>query len=206
MGTINNKFFTARDPHSNFFFFPLPDSWWSRHYEYLWAYQWAYGTVLDAACGISHPFKFALASSPDLQVHACDLHGMTHEEILYEVAVDTKTSIDPQLLHRIQLATCSIDNLPYESEKFDTIFCLSVLEHLSEEVQLKSLEEFYRTLKPQGKLILTCDYPDVKPAVLIQKAEQVGFSIGAHDYDIPHDAIHEPHMNLRCFSMILAKI
>ena len=43
--------------------FDLPSNWWSRKYEYPWAANFAGSedTVLDAASGICHPFKFVLA-------------------------------------------------------------------------------------------------------------------------------------------------
>lgn len=46
----------------------------------------------------------------------------------------------------------SAENLPFKEGVFDVITALDVLEHTNDE---KSLREFYRVLKPKGKLILT---------------------------------------------------
>lgn len=47
----------------------------------------------------------------------------------------------------------NIEHLPFRQNKFDTIFCSQVLEHLS--TPCNALSEFYRVLKPDGTLILT---------------------------------------------------
>lgn len=43
--------------------------------------------------------------------------------------------------------------LPFNSEEFETVLCVEVLEHVAEPSQL--LDEVWRVLKPQGCLILT---------------------------------------------------
>lgn len=44
------------------------------------------------------------------------------------------------------------ENLPFEDESFDVVFCSHVLEHVIDEQ--KSLEEIKRVLKPEGTLII----------------------------------------------------
>jgi len=44
-------------------------------------------------------------------------------------------------------------NLPFEKETFDVVFCSQVLEHLPE--PQKALDEFARVLRPGGRLVLT---------------------------------------------------
>jgi len=46
-------------------------------------------------------------------------------------------------------------NLPFENNKFDKIFCISVIEHLKDD--LRGMEEMFRTLKPGGILLLTTE-------------------------------------------------
>ncbi len=73
---------------------------------------------------------------------------------------------------------------------FDTIFCISVLEHLSPADQLASLREFHRTLKPDGLLVLTFDYPTVDLARFEADAEEAGYRFpGSTDWTRPEDAI-----------------
>lgn len=47
----------------------------------------------------------------------------------------------------------SVINLPFKEQRFDTVFCSQVLEHLPN--PSLALNEFYKALKPGGNLILT---------------------------------------------------
>ncbi|MFT7035860.1 MAG: 2-polyprenyl-3-methyl-5-hydroxy-6-metoxy-1,4-benzoquinol methylase [Cyclobacteriaceae bacterium] len=57
----------------------------------------------------------------------------------------------------INFSADSMTKLNAESESFDRVFCLSVLEHTPFETQIAGLKEMVRILKPGGKLILTMD-------------------------------------------------
>ena len=48
---------------------------------------------------------------------------------------------------------CSLDNIPKPNNSYDVIINTQVLEHVPE--PLKVITEFYRVLKPNGKLFLT---------------------------------------------------
>lgn len=58
-------------------------------------------------------------------------------------------------LHLKENLNCvaNVINLPFKEQKFDTIFCSQVLEHLPN--PSLALNEFYKVLKPGGNLILT---------------------------------------------------
>lgn len=201
-GNHMNKFFTTSDQKINELIFPLePIFFWSRLYEYPFALQYAKGTVLDAACGLEHPFKFALDKKAD--VYACDLYYSP--EKLNEAVKRQFHAEVPK--NKITFTQSDISNLPYENNKFDTIFCISVLEHLNTDTLIKSLEEFYRTLKYDGKLVLTVDYPMIEPHILLRVAQDIGFTIGEYDYTIPDNAIYSDAWGVRikCFSMVLQR-
>lgn len=51
----------------------------------------------------------------------------------------------------------NLTNLPFNDNTFNRIFCISVIEHLSEGDMFRAAEEFRRILKPQGLLIVTID-------------------------------------------------
>jgi ubiquinone/menaquinone biosynthesis C-methylase UbiE len=87
--------------------------------------------VLDAGCG-----KDA--------AHISKYLGMIKEPYgvdLVDIAADQK----------IKAYKCSIEKIPAESDYFDLIMCNSVAEHLED--PLAVLKEFYRVLKPGGRLI-----------------------------------------------------
>lgn len=49
----------------------------------------------------------------------------------------------------------SIDGLPFDDKSFDTVFCTDVLEHLTDNMLYRGLNEVNRVLNIGGKLILT---------------------------------------------------
>lgn len=51
---------------------------------------------------------------------------------------------------------CDIVNIPEPDSSFDAVLCVSVLEHLPNPVM--ALKEFFRLLKPGGKLLLTAPF------------------------------------------------
>ena len=161
----------------------LRSSWWSRPYEYAWAASFVEPgtTVLDAACGISHPLKFYLADHC-ANVYACDIdERIIHpNSILQEIADDlgqeAAHSIHPGYFDQIHFDQTDLAQLPYSTGTFDTIFCISVLEHLELPTLQAALREFNRTLKTDGQIILTFDYPQIDLTLLGTIIQQEGLS------------------------------
>lgn len=48
---------------------------------------------------------------------------------------------------------CSLESMPVKNSKYDTILCIAVLEHIKN--PKNAISEFYRILKPGGKLFLS---------------------------------------------------
>jgi ubiquinone/menaquinone biosynthesis C-methylase UbiE len=48
----------------------------------------------------------------------------------------------------------SIEKIPFSDEHFDEVICSFMIFHMSEKVRNKGIEEIYRVLKPQGKLMV----------------------------------------------------
>lgn len=48
----------------------------------------------------------------------------------------------------------SIDDIPLKSQSVNKILCLASLHHLNNEERINTYNEFYRILKPNGKLII----------------------------------------------------
>ena len=150
---IYNGFATTDIRKDKLSTFRIPDKWWSRKFEYPWAAQFVdkNDVVLDAGCGIKfdgkpHFFKFYLAENSK-KVIGVDLDpNVTKVQHNYD---------------NLELKQGSLDNLEFEDNTFDKIFCISVIEHFKEVDILKVLNEFARVLKPNGKVIVTLDTPKI---------------------------------------------
>lgn len=211
----SSRFFGLSDRREDAFVLPLPAAWWSRPYEYAWCAGFAEpgGIALDAACGISHPFKFYLASVCR-EAHACDWDARiaSEAEILADVERDFGRPAAEELARsglpgRVRRAHADITALPYAAETFDTVFCISVLEHLGVPAMAKALGQFHRVLKPRGRLALTFDYPTVDLQVFRLLADAEGFAFaGPVDEKLPQDAVTSTMWGrLYCYRALLEK-
>lgn len=221
---MKNKFFTYKDDKLDKLIFDFtkdPILWWSRIYEYCWAlneiiFELQKEVVIaDMACGTFHPFKFALASFKQNKVYACDLANLSYDNIINDMTIYFKDEINSKeneikkLYDKISWRECDISNTQYDNKMFDIITCISVFEHLDKATQIKTLKEWHRVLKDDGKILLTCDSPFVEPYELIKDITDMGFEIdGERNYDIGNNCISIPYNGEVCkvFSMILKKI
>ena len=48
----------------------------------------------------------------------------------------------------------SIDDIPFPANQFDAVMCSFMIFHMSEKTMRKGIEEAYRVLKPQGRLLV----------------------------------------------------
>jgi ubiquinone/menaquinone biosynthesis C-methylase UbiE len=209
-----SRFFVNSDARREKLIYDLPESWWSRPFEYEWCINFISpdGVVLDAACGIPHPLKFYLAGVCS-EVYACDMDSrITYREaVLEEITNDIGEKATKQVLARktnnLHLAQANLTELPYEDEHFDTVFCISVLEHLTLEDSARTLREFHRILNEEGLLVLTFDYPTVNLSLMNDLLLQAGFQYwGETDFELPADAVHtELRGGLHCFRAVLKK-
>ena len=209
---LDSRFVTVNDRKVRHLVFPLPAHWWSRPYEYAWAMQFAKPdhVVLDAACGISHPLKFHLAGQCR-ETHACDLdprivsrQGM-RDEIARDYGIDAPT-IPEACFTKPVYRHASLTNLPYADKTFDTIFCISVLEHLSPPDFDKSLREFARTVADNGTIVLTFDYPRIQLDAFERTVKESGLEfVGSYDRTLPAEALYSEEFRLHCFRAVLKK-
>jgi ubiquinone/menaquinone biosynthesis C-methylase UbiE len=49
---------------------------------------------------------------------------------------------------------CNISDIPFPDEQFDVVMCSFMIFHMSEEVRNKGINEIFRVLKPQGRLLV----------------------------------------------------
>jgi SAM-dependent methyltransferase len=215
MGIHDSRFFVQSDERTDKTLFNLPHDWWSRFYEYQWTSKFVNqgDIVLDAACGVCHPFKFYLADRCR-EVYACDLDQriLNPDAILQEIndffGKETSTNMDRSYFDKVHFSQANLTDLPYEDKKFDKVFCISVIEHIGEQAMLEAFREFNRVLKDDGLLILTFDYPDIQFPLLEKAMSQANLAFyGDVSFELPPDALyskfHPP--TLYCFRALLKK-
>ncbi len=130
---------------------------WSRRWEYPYVagrvLEYARQTpgrplrVLDAGSGVTYLPYFLSSRVPELSVVAFD-YDKSYVPMFD--AINKSEGHD-----RVQFGIGMMQKLPYESQSFDAIVCVSVLEHTDEYDVI--LSEFDRVLKPGGQLALTFD-------------------------------------------------
>lgn len=195
--TLENRFIKKSDEKlAALGAFKIPPVWWSRGYEYAWAQKYVKSNdiIMDAGCGIEHPFKWWAADNCKM-VYAVDLDGRIHEFPSQE---------------KIKWYCCTIEDFPgpaFEGKdkkaffKFDKIFCLSVLEHIKNPAD--TIKAFANLLRKGKKLILTIDYPLLHPSILLSIVDEY-FEIGECDYNESPDDIVGPG-GLRVYTAVLTR-
>lgn len=186
-----NKFFTIDDKKiDKLGEYNIPREWWSRGYEYSFASKYLKEgeIILDAGCGIEHPFKWFAAT-----------------KVKKVIAIDIDERLKT-LQHQPNIKYLCIDfsNISNEVEKVDVIFCISVLEHLTPEQQKETIKQFSKVLKEKGKLILTVDFPILKPEILKELVKPY-FIIGKNKYEESNKDVYSSLYKLKCYSMVLTK-
>ena len=196
-GGFMNAYFTTNDEKCNKIHdFTIPETWWSRLYEYIWCKKLIIPneTVVDAGSGPNYPFQYELAEN-GCKVFSIDINpdlmiSKPHPNITHIVA--------------------SMENIPLGDNEADTVYCISVLEHLKKDAAIQSMKEFYRVLKPGGRLIITMDLTMDGRYSCIRKPEQLfgiaeGFGFGDYQRDPPANAIRNDDVGLYCYHAVLTK-
>ena len=68
------------------------------------------------------------------------------------IEVSRKKAAQAKLDVTFQLG--NIEDIPFPNEHFDVVMCSFMIFHMSEKVRHKGIEEIYRVLKPQGRLMV----------------------------------------------------
>lgn len=189
---LKSKFLTTDDETlSQMDNFIVPILWWSRHHEYYFASQFLNkeDIILDAACGIDHPFKYYASN----RVKKC-----------YAIDVDPNIK-NLKNTETLEFRCLNITDIAdqFQPETFDKIFCISVLEHIPD-LALTALNNFKKLIKQNGTIIITIDYPCITPENFIEIVYNAGLKfIGDVDYSIPENAITMD--GLKAYTAILSK-
>ncbi len=100
--------------------------------------------VLDAGCGIGGSSRL-LAK----EFH-CWVTGLDLSDVFIECAVFLTTHTG--LEEKIEFQEGSVIDLPFEDHSFDAVLCQHILMNIED--KNAAVKEFYRVLKPGGKLVL----------------------------------------------------
>ena len=131
---------------------------WSRCWEYPYIYSnivaWADMTrttdmlhVLDVGSGVTF-IPFSLATQ-GIYVTCTDINTVTERDL------NSAIKILPSAPGRVDFKLMDGKHLPFKDDTIDGIYCISVLEHVSEYKTL--ISEMARVLKSRGVLFLTFD-------------------------------------------------
>ncbi len=231
-GSTDTRFVRNSDNSTNNFVFNLPETWWSRTYEYEWTKSFINPSdvTLDAACGLEHPLKYYLLDNTK-KTYACDIDKRltSKDDVLKAVKLaygDSAAKEFPdKYFSEIEYDICSLSNMPYKDEQFDKVFCISVLEHLNDSFNKykvlnkvpflrtmlahdieDSLREFHRITKKGGLVILTFDFPRINLEYFHRLVSEIGFTYsGNFNFKLPNDAIYSKRNKLYCFRAVLEK-
>ena len=178
-------------------------SWWSRQYEYPWAFEFIKPgiVVADMGCGYTlRPFHPMLATKAE-KVYAVDARSEARNLVINEPNIELVIADITKHINEIEPAS------------LDRIFCLSVFE---EGVDIQAaLTEFKRLLKPGGLIVITFDvianpskpvgvYKGVSLDLFVREVKKANLEIaGGRDFSMENRLLH-PDWNLAVFHCLLA--
>jgi 2-polyprenyl-3-methyl-5-hydroxy-6-metoxy-1,4-benzoquinol methylase len=206
-----NKFLTYSDEQLKDFV-EMPVEWWSRPYEYAFAAKYLVKNqnIVDAGCGIEHPFKWYAAKKVK-KVIAIDMD----ERILKLKNNEPITKGDPLTLQMLSRKGDD-KNIDFIHGSFtenkdiagmDRVFCISVFEHMKPDEQKKAIENFFNMLKPGGMLVMTLDYPMAKPDIIYNMAKECGFDLDKAKYEADNELniCTRQYGNIKVFTLVATK-
>lgn len=125
--------------------------------------------ILD--CGAGRGVLQFYLSSKNYNIFSIDIsHNRSKQVVKFKKFLKKfgiKFKIDPQHVHKklnkkyktnVIFELESASELTFPDNYFDRVFCISVIEHMEDDIIAKSIQEMERVLKPGGLVLLTFDY------------------------------------------------
>jgi len=137
-----------------------------------------YGVALDERC-VEYPWVFSQAPAGDvLDAGSALNHAHLIDRLQRRRASLTIVTLEPETVSfpekRVSYVFADLRRLPFRDEWFDTVVCVSTLEHVGMDNRLygvdepragdpateleRALAELHRVLKPRGRLLATVPY------------------------------------------------
>ena len=134
-----------------------PFGLWSRRYEYPFVGEKVidYGKtlgdrsikILDAGSGVTF-FDYLICDQLPTATVTCVDYDKSYHQMFADISANTSHQ-------RVSFVEAALQSLPHTTGEFDSLACLSVLEHTDNYAQI--VKEFSRVIKPGGQLVLTFD-------------------------------------------------
>lgn len=132
----------------------------TRRFEYPWALYACppTGKILDVGC--NYQWGISLLG----QGHGVCMHNLPREVESFDKVFGFEedsplvTNCFRHYERKLCLLAGFLDQLPIPAETFDTIYCISVVEHVPTHEVAPLMDSMWRLLKPGGKLCLTIDW------------------------------------------------
>lgn len=133
-----------------------PELYAARMWEYpfaiLSAELKAEHKCLDVGCGRT-PFTIYLK-----EISKCDVTGVDPD--VFQAGIRHKGfGVSLEFVNKtgLKIKQGTFENLPFPSNSFDRVFCISVIEHIPRSIRSRGMQEIARVLKPGGRAIITVD-------------------------------------------------
>ena len=135
---------------------------WVKDPLHQWSRQWEYPFILSNLNPIAKNLRAARILDAGSGVTFLPFYIKKYYQSSEVYCVDNDDSLE-DIYHRINslsdnnviYSCCDIRELPYENNWFDVVYCISVLEHTDNYVEI--IDEFKRILRYGGKLLITFD-------------------------------------------------
>ena len=138
------------------------------HGEFFLEHLGSGKSVLDCGCG---PGTITIAIAE--RVYPAEVIGIDRAESQVRVA---NSSAKQRGTANVRFLSSDVYALPFDSDRFDRVFCHALMEHLADPVG--AMKELYRVLKPGG-LIGVCS-PDWSGFLLAPPSEKLEAAVAAY--------------------------